>query len=230
MRRLSTIFLCLFLISPIFAALLREDQTLTVTGTGSIQIEPDTAKVRLGVEVTRRTAEEAQNENAEIMSQVISTIEKLGIAKDKIQTSAFNIFPEMKYEPNQPPKLVGYRCSNQVSVTIEKLTQISKIIDSGIKAGANQVLGVQFLKKDDTEAKKQALDQAVKEAAEKAAAIASAAGLRLKGIKNIIESETTLPPPSADFMALRAASGTETPISPGLLEIRGNVTIIYKIE
>jgi hypothetical protein len=231
MRRLTVIFLCLFLISPIFAALLKDDQILSVTGSGFVSVAPDTANVRLGVEVSRQTAQEAQNDNAEIMSKVMSAIEKQGIAKDKIQTSAFNIYPEMKYEPNQPPKLVGYRCSNQVNATIEDLAKISRIIDAGISAGANQAQGVQFQKKDDSEARKQALELAVKEAQGKAQAVASAAGLKLKEIKSVIEGGAMVPPPSpTEFLAMRAGSGAETPISPGLLEIRGSVTIVYKVE
>jgi len=217
---------------PSFASILTDDRTISVTGMGVVKVEPDTASVRLGVEVSKKTAQEAQAGNAEIMQKILSAMEKTGIAKDKIQTSGFNVWPEMKYEPNQPPKVVGYRCSNQVSVTIEDLSKISKAIDAGIGAGANNVQGVQFSRKDDQDFKELALDKAVKEAAAKAEAIALAAGLKIKGIKNIIESGAAAPPPQAELLSLRAmgAGGAETPISPGLLEVRGSVTIIYKVE
>lgn len=229
MKKLTLVALsiCLF-VSAASAALLREDRVISVTGTGVVQIEPDTAYVKLGVEVIRKTAQEAQTENAGMMNNVIAVITKLGIPKEKVQTSGLYIWPEMKYEQNQPPKTVGYRCSNQVNITVEDLAKISKVIDAGINAGANSVQGIQFARKNDADFKKLALDKAVKDADSKAGAIALAANLKIKGIKNIIESGAVVP--MADY-AVRAMGGAgETPVNPGLMEVRGSVTITYKVE
>ena len=212
------------------AALLKEDQTLSVTGTGIVQIEPDTAYVKLGVEVVRRTAQEAQTDNAAAMEKIVAAVTKLGIPKEKVQTSGFYIWPEVKYEQNQPPKTVGYRCLNQASITVEDLTKISKVIDAGIGAGANSVQGIQFARKNDADFKNLALDKAVKDAAAKAQAIAVAAGLKIKGIKNIMESGAIVPSADNTVRPMAVGGAGETPVNPGLLEVRGNVTMIYKVE
>ena len=232
MKKIMWASLFLFIFAMVAsAALLKEDQTVSVTGTGVVQVAPDTATVRLGVEVIKKTAQEAQTENAGIMQKIMAAATKLDIPKEKIQTSGFYIWPEMKYEPNQPPKTVGYRCNNQVSITIEDLSKISKVIDAGIGAGANNVQGIQFSRKDDSEFKKSSLDKAVKDASAKAQAIANAAGLKIKNIKNIIESGAAVPV-SLEFSGVRAmgGGGAETPVSPGLMEVRGNVTVVYKME
>lgn len=207
------------------AALLKDDQTLSVTGSGFVQVPPDTANVKLGVEVLKKSAPEAQADNAALLQKVMAAVGKLGIAADQVQTAGFNLWPENKYEPNQPAKLAGYRCSSQLNITVGDLGLAAKVIDAGIGAGATTVQGIQFTRKDDTEFKKMALAKAVKEAAGKAAAIALAAGLKLKQIKNITESGA-LPENAVRAMS----SAAETPVSPGLLEIRGNVTITYKVE
>ena len=227
MRKLLVLLIGLLLLS--FSAGAVAEQTLSVVGTGLVQVEPDTALLRLGVEVLKDTAQLAQSANAEIMQKIISALLKQGIPKEKIQTTGFNIWQEVKYEPNKPPAVVGYRCGNQVLITIEDLNKISRIIDAGVAAGANQVQGIQFSRKDDTPFKKQALEKAVAEAKEKASSIALAAGLKLKGIKSIIESGAVSPLVS-DAVRPMAMAATKTPISPGLLEIRGNVTIIYRVE
>jgi hypothetical protein len=213
------------------ASILKEDKVLSVTGLGLVKVEPDTASIKLGVEVSRKTAQEAQTENAAVMQKVAAAMEKLGIPKEKLQTSGFYIWPEMKYEPNQPPRTMGYRCSNQVNISVEDLSKASKVIDAGISAGANNVQGVQFFRKDDAEFKKLALDKAVKDAAAKAQAIANAAGLKIKGIKNIIESGAVIAP-QADYAvrAMGVGGAEQTPISPGLMEVRGSVTISYAAE
>lgn len=210
-----------------------KERTIVVNGNGSVRVEPDSANVQLGVEYTGKTAQLAQSENAKIMKLVMDAVEKAGIKKNKIMTSNFNIWPEQKYEQNQPPKTIGYRCSNQVNISIEDLALISKVIDAGIAAGSNNVAGLQFARKDDQEFKKLALSKAVQEAASKAQAIATAAGLKIKGIDTIVEGGSAVIQPFGNQMKAMAAvndGGSETPVSPGLIDIRGSVSITYLVE
>jgi uncharacterized protein YggE len=229
MKKFLVLLLCLFFLFPSYALLAEEEPSLSVVGRGSVMVEPDTAKIQLGVEVLKKTAAEAQAANAWIMKNIISALKKQGVASDKIQTSGYSLFPEMKYEPNRAPEMVGYRCRNQVSVILEDLNQVGKMIDAGISSGANQVQGVQFFRRNDIPFKKLALEKAVKDAAEKAAAIASAAGIKIKKVKRIIEEGASAP--SENIPVVRAMAGAaETPISFGLLEISAQVTVIYQVE
>jgi hypothetical protein len=233
MKKIMLVLLMVsILVPPSFSALLKEDQTLSVTGNGSVQVEPDVANVRLGVEVSRKTAQEAQAGNAEIMQKVSAAIIKLGIPKEKIQTSGYNIWPEIKYETNQPPKTASYRCSNQINITVEDMAKLPNIIDAGINAGANNVQGIQFSRKDDLDSKKAALDKAVREASAKAQAVALASGLKIKKIQNIVEGGASVFPRPMENFAFKtmAAGGAETPVAPGLIEVRGSVTITYLVE
>lgn len=228
MKKLFVLFLLLLILSPnSFAA--NEGKTIVVSGNGVILVDPDTATVRMGVDVMKKTAAEAQAENAGIMEDVINAIQEKGISKANIQTIGFNIWPEMKYEQNQPAKIVGYRCSNQVIVTVEDMNIISKILDGGISAGANNVQGIEFSKKNDLEAKKEALTEAVKEAQAKAEAIAKASGLTIKGIDNIVEGGVEVYP-KVNALESRGGALSTTPISSGMIEVRGSVTTTYKVE
>jgi len=216
--------LCLIVTSATAASL--DEQTLSVTGTGIVEVAPDTAGVKLAVEVVKKTAQDAQADNAATMDRITAAVIKIGIAKEKVQTAGYYIWPETKYEQNQPPKLVGYRCTNELNVTIEDLAKVSRVIDAGIGAGASSVRGLQFSRKNDEEYKQLALAKAVKDAAAKAQAIAQAANLKLKGIRNIVESGAL----QSGMRAMSSAAGGETPVSPGLLEIRGSVTLTYQVE
>lgn len=218
---------------PAFSEMKNDPSTLIVSGTGSVMVKPDHASVQLGVEVSRKTAQEAQAENARLMGNIISAVRKLGIAEEKIQTSGFNIWPETKYEKDQPSRIVAYHCRNNVNITIEDLKAISRVIDAGTGAGANNINGLVLSRKNDAEAKKQALEKAVSEAESKAKAIAAAAKVKLKGITNIIEtgSIAQLPIENLREVKMMGTSGAaETPISAGLIEIKAAVTITYRIE
>ncbi|OGC12314.1 hypothetical protein A3K48_07675 [candidate division WOR-1 bacterium RIFOXYA12_FULL_52_29] len=229
----NALFILLALLCLALSATAAKEQSIIVNGFGSVQVEPDTANVQLGVECSGKSAQAAQAENARLMKQVMEAVEKNGIAKKKVKTSNFNIWPEVKYEQNQPPKTVGYRCGNQVNITIEDLALISKVIDSGIAAGANNVRGLNFTRQDDKEAKRSALSQAVEAAGEKAQTIAKAAGLKIIGTQSIVEGGARVVYPQENQMRALAglqADNAETPVSPGLIEITGSVSITYAVE
>lgn len=227
MKRITLLSLLFLLtISQVIAAA----TTISVTGKGVVQAAPDTANIKLGVEVSKGSAQDAQNANAGVMAAVAGAIGKLGIEKDQVQTSGFQIYPEMKHEQNQPPKIASFRCGNQINITVDDLALVSKVIDAGIGAGANNVQGIRFSINNDSSFKKAALEKAVKDAKAKAQAIAAAAGLRLGAVKSIIESGAIVPLNSEDSVRAMALGGAETPVSPGLLEIRGNVTLTYQAE
>ena len=212
-------------------ALFRGEQILNVSGSGDVMVEPDTAYVSLSVDVMRRTAQKAQAADASIMQDVLASIEKLGIAKSDIQTASFNIWPEIRYENNQAPKTVGWRCSNSLTVTVSDLSKTSRVIDAGINAGATNVQGITFDRKDITAYKKQALDKAVKDARAKAEAIVKAAGLRIVGVKSISENGYFAPSPMQNDNSFKIMSvGAETPVSPRSLEIKAAVSVVYQVE
>ncbi|OGC06681.1 hypothetical protein A2526_00925 [candidate division WOR-1 bacterium RIFOXYD2_FULL_36_8] len=223
------LFVSLFL-SPCFA----NSQTLIVTGVGNVNVEPDTATITLGVQTDEKTASKAQSKNAEIMQKVIDSIKSFNIPKDKIKTSRFSIGPKMKYESGSS-YLIGYTCNNQVSVTIsDDLKKVSKIIDKGTSAGANQVLSVNFSRKDILPYRKEALKLAVESAKSKARAIADAAGLTLVRIEKIEGQEINnwgIISPQTNISVERAFGGeSATPIYGGDINVTMSVNVTYVVK
>jgi len=223
------ILFSLFL-SPCFA----DSQMLVVTGTGNVNVEPDTATITLGVQTEDKTASKAQSENARLMQKVIDSVKSFNIPKDKIKTSRFSIGPKMKYE-NGNSYLVGYICSNQVSVTIsDDLEKVSKIIDKGTSAGANQILSVNFSRKDILPYRKEALKLAVESAKSKARAIADAAGLTLVRIEKIEEQGVNnwgIISQQSNISADRVLGGeSSTPIYSGDINVTMSVNVAYVVK
>jgi uncharacterized protein YggE len=54
------------------------DRTITVTGTASINAKPDQADVSLGVHTQAGSAQDAMDQNAAKMNQVLAALKKLG--------------------------------------------------------------------------------------------------------------------------------------------------------
>jgi uncharacterized protein YggE len=86
------------------------------------------------------------------MNGVMASLRKAGIAEKDIQTSNLNLNPQYRYVENQPPELVGYQASNQVTVTVHDLKKLGAAVDATVGAGANHVQGISFGLEDPTAA------------------------------------------------------------------------------
>jgi uncharacterized protein YggE len=88
-------------------------------------------------------------------------------------------------------RIVGYSVNNVLTIRTSKLDMIGTYIDAAFAAGANTFDSISFSVSDDTAARKQALELAVKDAQSKAETIATAAGKSLGSILTISEGENT---------------------------------------
>jgi len=156
---------------------------ITVQGQGQVRVDPDEATVRLGVLTQEATARAAQDKANQVSTAILDAVAKLGVPRQDVQTSDLSLGP--MYSPPRPedntqePRISGYQASYVVSVRLEKLDLVGRVVDAALAAGANQLQGVAFGLRDDRAARARALEQAVREAREKAQTIAGALNVRL---------------------------------------------------
>lgn len=241
---LAALGLCVLAIAPLAAASAQPEPRvgsipmLSVTGTGRALVAPDMATVRLGVGAQESEAAAAQSRVNQSMQKVLNALAQAGVEKDQIQTSTLSLYPvytdwgRPQQQQGEEPRIAGYRAEITVSVRLTDLGSIGRIIDAGLTAGANQLHGVAFDLQDDTQAKSEALAQAIRSARTKAQAMADAIGHNLAGLVEVSESEARVIRPMMDYaaegMAVRAmADGT--PVSPGQMQITANVTLRYRL-
>jgi uncharacterized protein len=208
---------------------------LVVTGNSQVMASPDEASVRLGIVRQAPGAQTAQDQANAVAQQILSEIRKLGIMPEKIQTARLVLSPV--YAPRSPesrdaPRIVAYNASNTVTVSLEDLSLVGPVIDAGLKAGANQLEGVQFGLRNELPSRQQALKQAVDEARGKAEAMAQALRLNLGEVLEVSEGGGISPRFEAPLAgrAYAAAQDIATPVSPGQIEVSATVTIRYRIS
>jgi uncharacterized protein YggE len=160
------------------------------------------------------------------MAKVISALKNAGIADKDIQTVEFSLSPiyQDSKDPGKMPILVGYSLRHSIRVTVNDVTALGKMLDLSISSGANDVSGVSFGLSDAKaqQAESQALDLAVKDANNRAKAIANAMGVNLVGPISVSIGYYYAP------VATNLRSGAEqVPIMPGQLEYTVNVQIAY---
>ncbi|MDR1619541.1 MAG: SIMPL domain-containing protein, partial [Clostridiales bacterium] len=141
----------------------REKRTLTVTGVGTMEIEPDVALVELSVSVQGATAEEAQALNGEVMSAVLLAIKENGILDENIKTRMVAVLP-VRGVDKDAGDIVGYTAANTISITIIHVKRTGEIVSAAMQAGANELVSIEFHLQDETEAYREALAKAVEDA------------------------------------------------------------------
>lgn len=197
---------------------------LRATGEGSASAKPDQARLTLGVTTQGLTAADASQKNADLSAKVQAELKKVLGSNGKLRTSNFNLSPNYRSVPQgQNPTIAGYNANNSVEATIDDINLVGKLIDAGIKAGANNVHGIQFLLKDPTPLRAEALKEASKRARAEADAIAQGLGGRAGRVLSAADSASSPNPPVMPMARMAAMSAT--PVESGTLEVRATVTI-----
>lgn len=208
------------------------EHTITVTGTGTVVVNPDIADVRLGVVVTKPTVKAARETAAEAMTRVIAALKKLGIADKDIQTTTVSLQPAYDYSTQtNPPKVTGYNLVNAVAVTVRNLDQTGDVIDDSLAAGATSIDGVTFRVDDPAKAQQQARTDAMNQAKANADTLAKAAGVSITGVASISEASSPVPYPVffGGAAAAPAADSVKTPVQPGTTDVTITVSVAYLI-
>lgn len=208
-------------------------QWITVAGDGEARGAPDTAQVVLGVVQVAPTSNEALAATSDQLAAAIAAAKALGMENNDIQTSGLVLQPIYRNRPagdTSPPEVQAYRSSNNVTLTIRDIGKTGEILGATTGSGANTVNGVRFIASNLADLRAQALADAVRNARKNAAAMATAAGVRVDGIWTIVEEEAPAPVPRTAEAAFAVAPGASVlPVQPGELTVRARVSATFSV-
>lgn len=207
---------------------MEKESTVSVQGEAEIFARPDLATVTLGVAQTAATADQAQSRVNEKMQAVMGALRDLAVPEHAIRTVGVNLSPT--YPPasrGETPVITGYRASNTVSIRIDKLELVGPVLDAATRVGGNEIQGIQFDLKDDSEIRQTALAQATKKAYAKAGVMAEALGLKLGRVIELSESSSPVRPL---YQQARVMSEAAAPVSVGQVTVTASVILRCALE
>ncbi|WP_176720445.1 SIMPL domain-containing protein [Desulfuribacillus stibiiarsenatis] len=206
---------------------------VNVGGVGEIFVEPDAAKISIGVVTTAKTAEQAQKDNAQAANRVMTALAAAGIDKKQIQTQNYSVYPQYDYSINRngQAEIIGYQARNMLLVDVKSIDKLGAIIDKASQAGANEVNNVQFYSTKEEVLRSQALTAAVQDAAKKADVVAAALNKKVADVVSISTDSASVTPPVfyAPEMA-KMAGDASTPIMTGEIVIRASVQAQFNMK
>ena len=149
-------------------------RTVRVSGAAVVNVTPDRALIKLGVQSNAPTPDGVQAMNTRAIREVIDAVRGLGVDAKDIKTDNYVVYP-VYYDYNSL-RIKGYRIDNVVAITLRDVSLASDVVVAAFKAGANEVLDVQFYTSELRKYRDQARELAMTAAAEKAQALAKAGG------------------------------------------------------
>lgn len=204
---------------------------LDVSATGEVTRVPDLAIISAGVVTRSTTATAAIQENADRMERVRAALKRAGIADKDIQTSNISLNPEYRYENNQPPQLVGYTASNQVSIRFRDIRNSGRILDALVSQGANQISGPNLTIDKPEGALDEARARAATAGRARAELYARALGMRVVRLLSVSESGGyAVPPPMPVMMEARAMDAAQTKIDPGEQKLQVSLAMTFELQ
>lgn len=201
------------------------DRFMTVYGEGFVSVEPNVARVTVGVVTQNVELTAAQQSNAEIVERVIQAVLGAGVSRENIQTSDYSIRPQYDYVDGVQ-QFRGYEVIHMMRVTIDDIPTVGAVIDAAVEAGANRVQGVNFSVQNESDYVQLALNRALEDAVRKARGLAQTMNTSIDPLPERIIERVEAPPQLYQTFVL--AESTGTPIEPGQLDIRAQVEARFR--
>jgi uncharacterized protein YggE len=222
-------------------------RTVQVTGAALINVTPDRAMIQLGVQSNGVTVDQVQLANSVAIQMVLKALLAQGIDQKDLATDLYVIEPI--YESYDSLYIKGYRINNVIAVTLRDVQKTSIVIAAALKAGANQVMDVEFYTSELRKYRDQARELAMKAAQEKAQALASTAGAEASCVLSINENSwsyyngwwwygyrnnqnlwTQNTVQNADPGSSAGSSAGDEPISLGQISVKAEVSATFSLK
>ena len=204
-----------------------------VTGQASRSVAPTYAILTLGITSENTNINAAKSNNDRIMSDLISRLSNLNVAKKDVYTSNISVSPTNDYQEGKRVN-TGYRVSNLVTVKINNLDSVGKVVDAAVNAGANDINSLSFQNDISQQLSDSLTTEAIQDGRHKAEVIAAALGRTLGPVKTVsISTPQTSSMDSGYYrnaIMLKASLETATPVEKGSLVVSQDANITYYLQ
>ena len=243
-RRLLPGILILFILSV--SGCVRENEkieqsTISVLGTGTVFVQPDTVHLNITLANVNRTTRLAQEEVSKMARQVLTILKDAGIEDKNISTASLSFRTEYDYRSGTRIML-GQRAEQRLNISVEDINNDSEkvpgIIDQLIGINGLELNQISFGIKNNTEYFERSRELAFQKAVEKADQYSELSNLKIIKVLSISEEGTQQFLPHSNMFtnqmvfseAASLRSDYSTVLPSGELEITTRIFVVFLLE
>lgn len=213
-----------------------EIRTVSVQGEGVVRVAPDQATVTM---VFRRRAEalmDAHNDVQGDLQRFQDAVVKAGFGRDLVRSGGLRYSPEYVYQDGQAPRAVGFVAESTVILRIDKISDVPRVMELAIGAGAAEVHPVQYRVSNLEEKQAEARQLAMRAATQRATELATGFNAKLGHIQTIqehgvamyaVRQESRMMAMAADSMG---SGESFAQIDPDAVEVRASVSATFTLK
>lgn len=219
----------LMLVMLIAAVTFAQDQqqnTVSVIGTGTMNIVPDKVLIHSRIEHTGKSAAEVKKQNDKVVNDVIKYLKSQGIASKHIQTEYIRLNKDFNYNT----KDTFYSANQAISIELQELKKYEDIMSGLLNSGLNRIDGIEFRTSKKEELESEARKKAVLNARMKATEYAEALGQKIGNAVRISEVENQQFQPVYRVMEMKADNASQETIAPGEMEVVVKVNVNFLLQ
>jgi uncharacterized protein YggE len=214
---------------------------------------PPAYYVGLSVESVGTSAPDCLRRGNALVNRIEAALKKQMGAQGKVIVSDFSVdqinpqqrggIPQYQSPPQPQPQRKVYDAQVTVTAETPNLELLGPVVEDATKAGAARLNQVTFTLKDDSAARKEAIEKASADAKSKAETLASSMGVKLKGILRISTNAQARPyvvygnqyAGAVSMARMQTAhvgtpESAEMPVTPRDVSFNADVNVTYQIE
>ena len=209
--------------------------TVVTLGEGIVRVAADRAVVTLSSESRGDTAAETQNLGNAQMKAVQAAVGGLKLVGGQVTTTGLMLSPNWVFVNNQRTQK-GYVGRHTITIKFDEPGRAGEVVAAAIGAGANDMSGIRFDRRDRRTLEQEALKLAVQDARARADALAAGAGRVVDRIVRIAEEGAAVSTGLGSPATFRAGGMAESvavtgaPIAQSDVEIRARVVLTATVK
>ena len=211
-------------------------RTVSVTGEGFVEVEPDRAEIVLTVEKEKLTTSEAKAEVDAAVVQLLEMMDRMDIPEESVNSTRLRINP--MYNHNRGTRTFrGFNVSRQLQVTLKDLDKLEALLEQSVQKGITRINPPRLYHSKEEELKAEARAKASDNAIEKAEALADHFGSELGEIRSVSMQAAPVVRPFHDpfgapraAMSMEAGGGGSDTLRLGLIKIHAVVYAVFDLQ
>ena len=215
-------------------------RSVQVNGSATVEVIPDQAFIKFGIQAKGNTAEEAQNKVTLASQNVIKALKAIGVDEKKISSDFY--YAQPIYNNYDSRDITGFIVNYALGVQIGDARKANDVVAAAFRAGATEVQSLELRSIQLRRYRDEARVAAMTAAAEKAQLLAKTAGAQVGCVLKIDElSADTLMPFWARNNAMAQnsivnatgnaqTSGDVPVINLGTIPIKAEVIVSYSLN